>query len=154
MDPPLCWLNDHHLPVMVGTSGAYRELPTPTLAVGGEQRLWEWVTSHQWGSQLDTGLPNETQKLLNYSNSCTSQVMFLQAFSWVAFLSGNSGTAVPRCAESLMEDPWCSHPRHPCDSAKCWVLYYGDTDLSKLSSPALIISAPWGHTPPCHCPTN
>lgn len=98
--------------------------------------------------------PKWNTELLNYSNSRTSQVMFLQAFSWLAFLSGSSGTAVSHQAWSLMKDLWCPHPRHPHNSANGWVLYYGDTDLSKLSSPTLIISAPWGHTPPCHCPSN
>lgn len=38
--------------------------------------------------------PEWNQNLLNYSNPCTSQVMLLQAFSWLAFLSA----AVPHHA--------------------------------------------------------
>lgn len=87
----------------------------------GSKGFKESVTSLQWASQPATALPDETQQLLSYSNSCTSQVMFLQAFSWVAFLSGNRGTAVPCHAQSLMEGLCCPHPQHPCDSAKCGV---------------------------------
>lgn len=87
---------------------------------GNDQRqLPWWPGSKGFGNELANqsesySSPKWNQKLLNYSNPCTSQVMLLQAFSWLAFLPGSSSAAVPS-VHVPNEDPWCPHPQHPCE---------------------------------------
>lgn len=110
MVPVLCWLNHHHLPVKGGLPGAHREWPTPTPAVTGKQRLWEWVTSHWLISQRATALLNETRNCSTilipaHLRSCSSKHSADLPF----FLLQSPTTHVPE------EELWWPHPRHPCE---------------------------------------
>lgn len=104
-------------------------------------------------NQRATALPNET-------TNCSTILIPAHLRS----CSSKHSADLPFFLEQqCCSPPPCTSPRRtrgaltlgsPVNSAKWWGLYHRDTDLSKLSSPALIISAPWRHTPPCHCPTN